>query len=190
MSNDNFYQDAYMYHQPQPMMSNIMPGHNDVTLAEKRWESDDLEWNIAKILGMTMLRDEKGNVSIVPIPGMRPLMNQQGIHTVMMTIRTHVNPVLALSRTSDEEAKVMIRNACDDLMELLILNHQEYALLEQEINYVYGCLRNLLRAQILRARDGHESKNNKTQITEQHGQSVTETRSAGGFNLFPQRNKS
>lgn len=174
----------------QPMglqYGGIMPGQADVSLAEKRWESDDLEWNIAKILGMMMARDNNGNVEYVPIPGVKPLMNKQGVHTVIMTIRTHVNPVVVLSKLDDSEAKVMIRQANDDLMELLVLEHESFEMKPEHLNYVYGCMRNLIRAQIMRARDGHESKNNKTQIMEQSGHSVTESRSGGGFQLFPGR---
>lgn len=179
--------DPMMYQMPY---GGIMPGQNDVSLAEKRWESDDLEWNIAKILGMRMAVDKNNNIEYIAIPGVKPIMNQQGVHTVIMTIRTHVNPVVVLSKVSDEEAKIMIRQANDDLMELLLLEHENYDLREEHINYVYGCMRNLLRAQVMRARDGHESKNNKTQIMEQTGHSFSETKQAGGFQLFPGRRQS
>lgn len=182
--------DPMMMGMPQVGYGGILPGQADISLAEKRWESDDLEWNIAKILGMRMARDNNGNIEYVPIPGTTPIMNQEGVHTVIMTIRTHVNPVVVLSKLDDEEAKVMIRQANDDLMELLVLEQENFGLKSEKLNFVYGCLRNLIRAQIMRARDGHESKNNKTQIVEQSGHSVSETRNQGGFNLFPGRRQS
>jgi hypothetical protein len=167
----------------------VSPGAQEATIMEKRWEGDALAWELVKILSGKIPVEKDGKVQLMPIMNVEPMINDQGINSIITVVRTYVSPQVVLSNFGENEAGTIIKQACQSLREHLALRQQDFKINKHDLDFIYSQVRTLIVAQVLRARNGHEARNSRTQTIEQQQHSFSETKQGGGFSLWPSRKK-
>ena len=163
---------------PPPMMSSYgasYPGPipqplNDPTIAHMRWVPDELTQMIYKRLAGVNISVVGGEVKYVPIPGVTPKMNQEGIEFVLTSIEGVINQFVGLSNIADEEANELIGQYLYGLAGDLVYNQGRFKLHTGDMRLVMNIVKALVFTQVKRAVKGHESKNFTTQHIEQNTQ--------------------
>lgn len=147
---------------PQPL--------NDPTIAHMRWVPDELTQMIYKRLAGVNISVVQGEVKYVPIPGVAPKMNQEGIEFVLTSIEGVINQFVGLSNIADEEANELIAQYLYALAGDLVYNQGRFKLHTGDMRLVMNIVKALVFTQVKRAVKGHESKNFTTQHIEQNTQ--------------------
>lgn len=147
---------------PQPL--------NDPTIAHMRWVPDELTQMIYKRLAAVNISVVQGEVKYVPIQGVTPKMNQEGIEFVLTSIEGVINQFVGLSNIADEEANELIAQYLYGLAGDLVYNQGRFKLDTGDMRLVMNIVKALVFTQVKRAVKGHESKNFTTQHIEQNTQ--------------------
>lgn len=143
---------------------------NDPTIAHMRWVPDELTHSMYKRYAAVSINVVNGEVKYVPIPGVRPVMNQEGIEWVLTWIEGALNQFVGLSNISDEEANELIGQFLVDFACGLSYNLQRFNLDGGDMKMITKPVNTLVFTQVKRAVKGHEAKNFTTQHVEQNTQ--------------------
>lgn len=176
---------------PQPMMGGgygFGPAPmNDPTIAHMRWVPDELSAMIYKRLAGVEIRvDNDGAASYMPIQGVKPKLNKEGIEFVLANIEGLINQFVGLSNITDEEANELIAQYLYGLAGDLVYNQERFELHTGDMRLIMNIVKGLVFTQVKRAVKGHESKNFTTQHVEQNTQQhFSQGAQNSGFSLNP-----
>lgn len=161
---------------PQP------PSANDDSVMRRRWESEELVDSLWLLLAGQERYQENGQVKLRAAKDVTALMNLEGAGRVIQVIRAFINPVVSLSRLSDEDARLLFYSAQTDVMNAIVLNKDEWGVKhDADLYIIKATTQTVLFSQIMRAVNGWEGNNSKTQIVE--SSSTQTTRDSSGFRI-------
>lgn len=165
----------------QPYMS----AEDNQSIVEKRWESQEFIWELWKSLAdrEPRINPVTGATELVRInPDIPPLMNDKGAQRIIQLVRSKINPVVALSKISDEDARSLWGDTIKKVAKALVLGKDDYGVQStSDMIFIVDTIKTLTFCQVMRAVGGHESKWSKTQIQEYKQDSYQEQRTSGGF---------
>lgn len=157
---------------------------NSEAIISKRWESEGLIWQLWKTLAdrEPQVNANTGKIELVRIhPSITPLMNDEGAQRVISLIRAHINPVVALSNYSDDDARSLFGHTMRNVISALVLGQEQYGIKStSDLRFIVAEVKTLVFAQLMRAVKGHESKWSKTNIQEFKQDQYAEHRTRGG----------
>lgn len=85
--------------------------------------------NELEILKMELLAVQVNeNGDLVPIPGLTPLINQQGANVIMSFLRSRLGKVVSLSNLDDQDVSIRCRSFMDSLTFLLGRHYSEFSI--------------------------------------------------------------
>lgn len=158
-----------------------MPGEEQ-SIMDMRWQSPELIWELWKALAdMIPVRNEKGQIQLVrQHPQVKPPMNEAGALRVINLVRSYVNPVVALSNISEDDARSMWGHAIKRIVRVLHLHGHKYGLEGvEDVEWVIQYIKPLTFAQLMRAVKGHEAKQSRTQTQEVRHDTYNEQKTSG-----------
>jgi hypothetical protein len=147
-----------------------------------RWESDELINRLYEILGgYEMTTDSTGQPRYIRRnKDVLPMINDHGLDTIAGIVRSTVNPVVSLSNVEIDYANELVRQTLYTVSETLLRNQSEYGINDGNIDIIYSHIKTLVFMQVMRAVNGHESKNFRTQTLEQNVTQNTNKPAQGG----------
>jgi hypothetical protein len=166
------------------------PLRNDDNIMRRRWESEELIDSLYLLLAGYERIHEEGKVKLRARDDVPSIMNKEGAGRVITVVRSFINPVVSLSRLSDEDARQLFYNCYNSVMEAVVLNAKEWGMTDEngnikdaDLEIVKATIQPLIFSQIMRSVDGWEAKNAKTDYLEQTGNQRTVSESRDGFRL-------
>jgi hypothetical protein len=165
---------------------------NDATIASMRWESQQLIYELYKVLGAYEVKITEGNVEFYRNPdGPKAMMNKQGVDTIVGIIRGTVNQVTSLSNVEDDEANEYIRQTLYAIIRILAMNTERFGIQTEDMTTIMSICKGIVFFQIKRAVGGHESDKCNTQSVEHNVQQHTTYGGSGvnngGFSFNPMK---
>lgn len=159
-----------------------VPRTEDDNIMRRRWESEQLIDSLFLLLAGHERKVVAGEVKLLPVADAARIMNIEGAKRVIQVVRAFVNPVVSLSRLEDADARELFYNSYMATIEALVEEKERYGIeTNADFEFISATIQPLIFAQVMRAVDGWEGKNSKTQYAEgENRQTVTQ---GGGFKL-------
>lgn len=164
-------------------------GHQDGTIANLRWKDNETINYVEEILGgYKEILQPDGTVIKMRPDYFKPKINDDGLTSVVSFLKSHINPQIALSNFSDGYGMVLIKQQLDSFACHLALNQDRFGIPKGDMGLIMSLVRPIIFAQIMRAVDGHESANFRTQSLEHNvQQNTTMSNNQGGLSWWPKR---
>ena len=172
-----------------PMSMPMMPPMfqpQDSNIASMRWEGQNIINELYKILGgYDVKTDKDGNIVYERKNKFhRAFINDEGLEALSAIIQSNVNPYVSLTNIELENANELIRQILYDITECIITKQEEYGIKDiSDANIIYNVIKSLVYCQVMRAVNGHESRNFRTQTTEQTMTQNNQLQQKGGLCL-------
>ena len=172
---------------PMPSPDAMTPPSNEANIASMRWESQQIVYELYKVLGGYEVNvNADGTIKFYREGTDKPKINDDGIKSIVSMIRSVVNPSVVLSNIDDEDANELIRQLLYALMRHLVYNYKRFEIDEGDIGHIFNIVKPIVFSQVKRSVGGHESLNFHTQTLEHNiQQHSTQGQQGGGFLFWP-----
>jgi hypothetical protein len=161
----------------------------DSSIANMRWENDELRNELIILLGNYEKRVEKdGTVRFYRNHTTRPIMNDEGVMNVVALIRGAVNSVTSLSNIDETDSNELTFQVLVAAAKNISLGQQRYGMRVEDMDLAMSIIKMIVFAQLKRAVGGHESKNFTTQhVVQNIEQQSRHQEGSGGWHFWPSR---
>jgi hypothetical protein len=152
------------------------------SIAAMRWNGDAFILQLYKVLGDYDVRvNDDGTYTFKRNTNARPRINDDGLQAIISIVQASVNPFVALSNITNEEANDLIRSCLLDTASEIAANQEAWGIDDSNKTVIMTMLKPLVFNQIKRSVEGHESLNFRTQTFEQNvQQQYTQNQPSGG----------
>lgn len=158
------------------------PRAEDDNIMRRRWESEQLIDSLFLLLSGHERKIVGGQVKLLPVEDAAQLMNTEGAKRLIGVVRAFVNPVLSLSRLEDADARELFYSSFMATVEALVEEKDRWGIKhDADLEIIRAIIQPLIFGQVMRAVEGWEAKNSKTQYSE--GDSKQTVTQGGGFRL-------
>lgn len=183
MAEDGEEQEYYPTRQRQnPYMSTLdRYSSNITTLTNPKDTLYDFE------LFLRRLREVDGRLMKVTVGGVwKPLLNDEGINTVLMSMQSILNPMTVWSNLDDREVGVIIKDLNRDMVKLLAFNKDTFKVDEINRSLVAGYARRFCYLFLKRPyKEGDRRFFGRITQEIRHHQEITKPRTSGGSVVNP-----
>lgn len=161
------------------------------SIMRMRWENRELIDQLWAALAHRTTRTFNGKPYLVRetyVSGKvtQPPINAEGAKAVINVVLSVVNTVGSLSKIHQEHAMVLVRQSWIEIEDMLILNQDVFECYGRDkINMVLGIVNRIVFLQLMRAVQGHESQQSRTNLVEKRGEESYTMESKGGGMKFP-----
>lgn len=152
-------------HIPYPEYSQLWNAKDNIM--SMRWENKELITQLWMQLTYRVPQTINGESVLVKVVDGKPPINYVGARAVVSLVQSCVNTVGSLSKITEEHAMTLLRHSKRALRRLIVINQEQYECNERaQMQQILQIVENLLFLQLMRAVNGHESRQSATQIVE------------------------
>jgi len=159
--------------------------NNQDNIMSMRWENKELITQLWMSLTYRVPQTINGEPLLVKIIDGKPPINYIGARAIVSLVQSVVNTVGSLSKITEEHAMLLLRHTKKSLRRLIVINSEEYECDSRaKQQQILQIVENVVFLQLMRAVNGHESRQSATQIVERkdEGSYRQETKGSGwGF---------
>lgn len=151
-----------------------------------RWENKELIEQLWLNLAYRTPKTINGKTYLVQEEGTNPPINAEGARAIINMIRSVVNPVASLSKIHQDQALIILKHIKQRVRRNVVMKRKEFELKNRsDIGTVFQIVENVCFMQLMRAVEGHESNQSRTNLVEKRGEESykMESRGGGGINL-------
>lgn len=174
-----------------PIDTGSMWGNDEASIMSMRWEAKDLIAQLWKNLAYMELTYKDGKAyltSIIPEgeeQRVKPPINAQGARAIINIVQSVVNPVVSLTKIHQDQALILLSHIKRLTRRLVCIKGKEYGC-ERRIDkhLVLQIVENICFTQLMRAVNGHESKQARTTYLDRNESGSYTTTSGKSWNPF------
>lgn len=179
---------------PEGQPQAFIPSSHMTSAEGVKFSEGSIRWQLTATDIITEIaRDLRGeefdfNSASWRIPeGQRPLMNEEGIRTVLTIIKSRVNKIVFLSNLSEDKINDFCRDINLDLVDQFVLKWEDWECEKENLSMLTRKIMHMVYCGLMRARDGDDKKyfgalqQVKELVTNQPNKSETH---GGLFSLF------
>lgn len=169
-----------------PYFDSYTGDSDNLGIMSLRWEGGQLVEQLWKGLANMKVETYGNKTFLVPIYGDAtfPPINHRGAAAIINMVESVVNPVVSLSKISEDKANVLTAHIKSNMRHMVIMNEEEYEIFTTSSKeYVLQIVENIVYAQLMRAVNGHESQHSRTNLMEHREEGSYTQQSRGGFEL-------
>lgn len=159
---------------------------NQGNIMSMRWENKELIEQLWRGLAYRSVKTYNGKPYLVKDADTKPPINAEGAKAVINLISSVVNTVGSLSKIHQEQALTVLKHIKQVSRRLVVVNRHKYEC-EQRVQkqQVLQIIENICFLQLMRAVEGHESNQSRTNLTERRGEESYTMNQKGGGMSFP-----
>lgn len=159
---------------------------NQGNIMSMRWENKQLIEQLWRGLAYRVVKTYNGKPYLVQEANTKPPINSEGAKAVINLIVSVVNTVGSLSQIHQEQALTLLKHIKQAARRLVIVNRYEYECDKRvQKQQVLQIVENICFLQLMRAVDGHESNQSRTNLMEKRGEESYTMQNKGGGMQFP-----
>jgi len=151
-----------------------------------RWENKALIDELWKSLSYMVPKTYNGKTYLTTETTAKPPINPEGARAIINIIQSVVNTVGSLSKIHQEQALTLLKHIKQAARRLIIVKGHEYECHTRvDKQQVLQLVENICFLQLMRAVEGHESHQSRTNLVEKRGEESykMESKGGGGFSL-------
>lgn len=168
---------------PYPEYSQLWNSKDNIM--SMRWENKELISQLWMQLTYRTPQTINGESVLVKVVDGKPPINYIGARSIVSLVQSVVNTVGSLSKITEEHAMLLLRHTKKSLRRSIVINNHEFECDERsKQQQILQIVENIVFLQLMRAVNGHESRQSATQIVERkdEGSYRQETKGSGwGF---------
>jgi hypothetical protein len=156
----------------------------DANVMSMRWENKELIEQLWKNLAYLEPRVFDNKSYLVPSTRVKPPINYEGAKALINIIQSVVNTVGSLSKIAQEQALMLLKHIKQSARRLVVVKGEEYECVNRvDKQYVLQIVENICLLQLMRAVNGHESQQSRTNLVEKREEGSYLSQSKRGFEM-------
>lgn len=133
-----------------------------------RWENKELLQQLwLNLAYLSPVEDADGNIQMRKVMRGKAPINYEGAKSIINVIQSVVNPVGSLSKISEAQALILLKHIKQSVRRTLATKTVEYECTDRaDMQQVLSIVENICLLQLMRAVNGHESQQSRTNLME------------------------